>query len=120
MLAADVEVVNQMPVLEVKAVTGRGIAVRDQDAAVACFDRHMRLDQVGAAAHVRRDLGRDVADAGVEHELPAMMGARRILGKARPKTVVQRQHLVRLRLPPPFGDHRLQPLGLALGKVVGL
>jgi hypothetical protein len=90
----------------------------DQHALVAGFHRDVGLDQVTAAAHVGRDLGRDMADALVEDELAAMVGARGILGEAWTKAIIERQHLVGLGLLPPFGDHRLQPLRLLLRKIV--
>ena len=92
----------------------------DQDAMVARLHRHIGFDQIAATAHVRRDLRRNVADTLVKHELPAVMAARRVFGKARAEPIVQRQHLVGFRLLPPLGDHRLQSLRLLLREIIGL
>src|ERR1700676_5034527 len=104
MTAADIDVVHEMPALDIQAVARRCIAMRDQYAMVALLALDIGLDQIRAAAHVGRDLGRNMPDPGVENELPAMMRTRRILRKSRPEPVIERQNLVGFRLPPPFRD----------------
>src|SRR5436189_26173 len=68
-----------------------------------------------AARHERR------ADAGVEGEAVARaMEARGVLYKSRSEAVVERQHVVILRLAPPQLDHILEPPRLLCREIVGL
>jgi hypothetical protein len=120
MTAADIDIVHKMPALDIQAVARRRIAMRDQYAVVAVSEFDIGLDQIGTAAHVRRDLGRNMPDTGVEYELPAVMRARGVLGKSRPEPVIERQNLVGFRLPPPFRDHRVQAFRILLCQVLGL
>ena len=116
MHAADIHVVGQPAVLDVERVAAGHVAVGDQHALGAAPSiSRIGLDRVGAAAHVGRDVGRHVAHAGMEDELACAAPWKRagVVGEARREAVVERQHLVRLGLAPPFVDHRLQPLGLA-------
>ena len=120
-LAADVHVVHQVAVADEQAVAAGGVAVGDQHALCVTVDEGLGLDAVAAAAHVGRHVGRDVADAGMEHEVPARaVVAARAFDEARAEAVVQRQHLVGFGLAPPQVDQRAQPLRLALRQVLRL
>src|SRR6516162_6437824 len=105
--AADVEVVHQMTVLDVEAVTRGGIAMRDQHALGPIFaELDMGLDGVTTASHIRCGVGRHVPPLGVEGEMVASaVEAGSILCKARPEAIVERQHLMLFRLAPPHLDH---------------
>ncbi len=120
MLAADVEIMHQPAVLDVETVAGRGVAMGDQHAlAAGGLDLHMGLDGVAAAAHIRRDVGRHMAHSGVKHEVaPRAVEARRVFGETRSEAVVERQHVVGLRLAPPGLDHGREPVGFGLGQIV--
>ena len=121
MAAADIEIVNQKAILDVEAVAGGRVAMRDQHALGIALDLDMGLDGVAAAAHVGRDVGRHMAHAGMEHEIVAgALEARGILRKARGEAVVERQHVVLLGLAPPYLDHLGQPLGLPCREIVDL
>jgi hypothetical protein len=117
--AANVEVVHEMAILQIKAVAGSGIAMGDQHALRALTDLDKGLDGVAAAAHIGRDVGRHVAHAGMEGEAAALaVEACGVLGKARPKTIVERQHIVLLGLRPPQFDHLGEALRFFLREVV--
>src|SRR6202020_2611792 len=70
MATADIEVVHQEAILDVKAVARGGVAMRDQNAFGAGHaDFDMGLDGVAAAAHVGGDVGRHVTHAGMEDKI---------------------------------------------------
>ncbi len=96
--------------------------MRDQDALGALrSDLDMGLDQVVAAAHVGCDVGRHMAHAGVKHEARARaVEACGVLGETRAEAVIERQHLMRLRLLPPQLDQRREPLRLGGGEIMRL
>ena len=85
------------------------------------IDSDIGLDRIGAASDIGRHVGRDVAHAGMEHEAVARpVEALGVVGEARREAVVERQHLMRLGLLPPFGDQCLQPFGFLGREIVGL
>src|SRR6266478_8601197 len=96
--------------------------MRDQDALGAGLaDLDMRLDRVAAATHVGRDIGRHMAHAGVKGETVARaMEARRVLREARAEAIIERQHLMLLRLLPPAADHIGKALRLLACEIVSL
>ena len=120
MTAADIEIVNQKAILDVKAVAGGGVAMRDQHPLRAALgDLDIGLDGVAAAAHIRRHVRRHMAHAGMEHKSGSRaLKARGVLRKARAEAIVERQHLVLLGLAPPCLDHFRQTIGLAVGEIV--
>ena len=96
--------------------------MRDQHALGAgAVDLDMGLDGVAAAAHIGRYVGRHVPHAGVKHEIVARaLKPGGVVGKARREAVVERQHIVLLRLAPPQLDHFGQALRLLRGEVIDL
>src|SRR5712691_5751553 len=96
--------------------------MRDQDALGAGLaDLDLRLDRVAAAAYIWCDIGRHMAHAGVKGEtLARAMEARRVLREARAEAVIERQHLMLLRLLPPAADHIGKAHGLLACEIVSL
>ena len=121
MLAADVHVVHEPAGLHIQAVAGRGVSVSDQNALTAFGNVSVGLDQIAAAAQVRRHLGRQMAHAGMKHVTPARaVEALGVHDEALAKAVVERQHVVLFRLVPPQRDHGGEPLRLCGREIIRL
>jgi hypothetical protein len=120
--AADIEIVHEMAVLDVKAVARSGVAMCDQDAlCTSLIDLDMGFDGVAAAPDVGRDIGRHMAHAGVKGEMVTRtMETGGVFRKTRAEPIVERQHLMPFRLAPPGLDHGGEALRLLRSKIVHL
>src|SRR5262245_61781445 len=102
-----------MTALDIQAVAARRVPMRNQDTFIGLADANVCLDQIAAAADVRRDLRREVTHSGMEHvTLARAVNAVSVHHEALAKTIVERQHVMLCSLVPPKLDQCSELLGL--------
>lgn len=120
MLASNIHVVHEEPGLQIETAAAVRITMGNENAIASFAGFYVGLDEVASAAHVRRDVARQMPHPAMEDvALTGPMEPVSIDYKAFAKPVVERQHLVFLGFLPPKPYQIGELLGLPCGEIVG-